>query len=216
MNVTNSADTKALSLRRLGIPMLVGALTGLAAGWGLKQFGGLDWMVNLITPNTISGLILGVFILLTSMVCFVTAFSPEAVARAYKVAPGEDVHEEVSLLKWSAVDGLFYGVFLLALSFAGRLDNLAVGVVMAVSLLAVIAINFYLWRRYDELWREITAHACTTTFIWFHYILLGWAALAILLDGAGFGPVNVVSALLGVFTIATIRATAQRGMANLG
>lgn len=216
MNVTNSADTKALSIRRLGIPMLVGGLTGFAAVWVLKQFGGLDWITNLIEPDTVSGLIMGSFILLTSIVCFVTAFSPEAVARAYKVAPGEDVSEEVSLLKWSAVDGLFYGVFLLTLSFAGRLDNLATGTLMAASLLAVIAINFYLWRRYDELWREITAQACTTTFIWFHYILLGWAVLAILFDGAGFGPVNVVSALLAVFTIATIRATAQRGMANLG
>ena len=78
-----------------------------------------------------------------------------------------------------------------------------------------MATNAYLWHRYDELWREITAQACVITFTLFHYVLMAWAALAVLTDSIGFGPISVLSVLLGIFTGASIYATAKRGMVHM-
>lgn len=213
MNARTQTERKEFSWKRLVLPMAAGGVTGFAA----VRFGHehVEQLVSLIAPDRIAGVAVGFLGLMVAAACFIGTFFPSSVARSYDVAPGEDVSEEISLIRWSALAALFYGLFMLTLSLSALVTPFVAGLSMALSLIGAIATNAYLWRRYDELWREITAQASVITFTLFHYILLAWAALAVLLDGAGFGPVNVVSALLGLFIIASIRATARRGMVHM-
>ncbi len=213
MNTISQTRRKEFSWKRLIIPMVIGGVVGFTAMRLGRSHA--DRLVALVDPDQIAGLVVGLLSLAVALFCFVGAFFPRSVARSYGIAPGEDVSEEASLQRWSALCALFYGLFMLTLSLHHLLGTPLALALMGASLLGAIATNSYLWRRYDELWREITAQACVITFTLFHYILLAWAALAVVLDGAGFEPVNVISALLAVFTIATIRATARRGLANL-
>lgn len=206
-------ERKEFSWKRLLLPMAAGAVTGFA----VVRFGHryVEAMLELVGGDRIAGAAVGFVCLAVAAASFFATFFPSSVARTYDIAPGEDVGEEIALLRWSALAALFYGLFMLALSLSALVATSAAAVLMAVSLAGAVVTNAYLWRRYDELWREITAQASVMTFTVFHYILLAWAALAVLLDGAGFGPVNVVSALLGIFTIASVRATARRGMVHM-
>ncbi len=216
MNATSRQPTAGFNWWRLVIPLLAGGVTGFAVARIVGD--GLEWaqIAEVLPTERLAGAAIGWIALVVAIVCYAVSFSDKAVARSYAVAPDEDLTEEIALLRWSSLSALFYALFMLAMSFEAALSDAAAVAAMAGSLLGAIAVNAYLWRRYDELWREITAQACTVTFTLFHYVLLGWAGLAILLDGdAGFGPVNVTAALLAVFILASIRATARRGMVHM-
>ncbi|MDE0932105.1 MAG: hypothetical protein OSA47_00680 [Novosphingopyxis baekryungensis] len=213
MNTLAATDKKNASWKRLILPMGIGAVAGYTA----MHFGHVpvERFLSGIAPDHLAGMAMGLLALVVALGCFAGSLFPASVARSYGIAPGEDVTDETTLMRWSALCAVFYALFLLTLGFTGQLTGAAAGTFAVIGLIGAVATNAYLWHRYDELWREITAQACVITFTLFHYVLMAWAALAVLTDSIGFGPISVLSVLLGIFTGASIYATAKRGMVHM-
>ena len=183
MNAIARTERKDSSWKRLFLPMGLGAVAGYSA---MRLAGdSVDGVLASVPSDHLAGLGMGLLSLVVALACMVGSFFPASVARSYGVPVGDDVREETSLQRWSALCAAFYAAFMLAIGFSSLLVPALVWAVTIAALLGAIATNAYLWHRYDELWRQITAQACVITFTLFHYVLMAWVALAVLTGWRG-------------------------------
>lgn len=130
-------------------------------------------------------------------------------------ADREAWEDERRLTANSGVGCLLIALFLLLLITARPLGWLAVETAFVLSLLLGVAASWFTWRTWalmDELWRRVSAEA---TVVAFYLVLvpgLAWSLAAHLQLVAPLAPLDWISLILAATLIASVIATARRGM----
>lgn len=191
---------------------------GMFAALSLLEGGdGIDWPVSAI-------ILLGVGFIYALMGAFVGigTLAPRLVGqRLLNVADADEIVEERSNMSASAVGCLTLGAALMLLAYAAGTE--AVGATPRVSVAAAFwvmvavlglftLISLWMWRAFDELWRQLTLEitAITGNLLMFVAIVWGGAAAAGLV--AGPHPLDLVTLSFGLMLLACFLATGRRGM----
>lgn len=215
--------TRAASRRKMAIQALCGGLAGA---------GGLFAAMTLMTPTTGTGeagldwppshiVLIGVGFIYAMMGIFVGlgTLAPRLIGqRMLNVADADEIVEERASMGGSALSCILIGAALMLLAYA-TVDGMAGPVTAAAAfwiLLALLAagtaVSVMMWRRFDELWRQLTLDASAIT----GHILLAlcviWGGAAAAELATGPHPLDLVSAAFGTFLLATFIAAGRRGM----
>jgi hypothetical protein len=212
-----TTDVRAPSWRKMALQALIGALAGaggmLAAMW-LLEGEVLDWQSSQI-------ILVGIGLIYVLMGLFVGlgVLAPRAFGqRILNVADAEEIVEERANMGSSALSCILIGAALALLAYA-TVDGANAPVTAPIAfwfLLALLAIGtaitLPMWRRFDELWRQLTidASALAGNILLALCVVWGGAAAAGLV--AGPHPLDLVSAAFGIFLLATFIVVARRGM----
>lgn len=201
------------------------ALFGAAAGAGgmfaalslLEGGDGIDW-----PPSAI--ILLGVGFIYALMGAFVGigTLAPRLIGqRLLNVADAEEIVEERSNMNASAIGCLALGAALMLLAYAAGTEAAGATPMVSVAaafwtMLAVLGlftlISLWMWRAFDELWRQLTLEitAITGNLLMFVAIVWGGAAAAGIVVGPH--PLDLVSLSFGLMLLACFIATGRRGM----
>ncbi len=129
----------------------------------------------------------------------------------------EEFAEQQPLLRWSAICLLLYAVALFLMALANPLSptpQFGYFWAIAAAILGQLLISIHLWRRYDELYRDVTKIACTVTFSITEVVIFIWAAAALCGNKIGFDPLAVVVTSMAIYWAVTIWFVTKRGMAQ--
>lgn len=211
----------AAGWKKIAVQALFGAIVGaggMFAALSLLEGGnGIDWPGSAV-------ILLGLGFLYALMGAFVGigALAPQLVGqRLLNVADADEIVEERSHLGGSAIGCLALGGGLMLFAYAAGTE--AVGLTPRVSvaaafwmLLAMLGLftllSLWMWRDFDELWRQLTLEitAITGNLMMLVAVLWGGAAAADLV--AGPHPLDLVSLSFGLMLLGCFIATGRRGM----
>lgn len=211
----------AAGWKKIAGQALFGAVVGaggMFAALSLLEGGdGVDWPGSAI-------ILLGVGFVYALMGAFVAigTLAPRTVGqRLLNVADAEEIIEERSNMNASAVGCLVLGAALMLLAYAVGTEaaggtprvSVAVSFWVMVAVLGVFTlISLWMWRAFDELWRQLTLEitAITGNLLMFVAIVWGGAAAAGLIVGPH--PLDLVTLSFGLMLLACFIATGRRGM----
>ncbi|MFC3102041.1 hypothetical protein [Altererythrobacter lauratis] len=123
--------------------------------------------------------------------------------------------DERAITLHSGIGCLLIAVFLMTLIAANPLGLLAAEAAFALCLLIGAAVGWMTWRSWalmDELWRRVSAEA---TVVAFYLVLvpgLAWSLAAHLHLSVPLAPLDWISLILAASLVASVIATARRGM----
>jgi hypothetical protein len=208
------AQTKPPMWRKMAISVSIGGVVGLFATMPLIRLYdsgalGIAGASELITA------FVGLLYLVLAMSVAVGVASPAFGARFLNVEEAEELREQRGALACSAAAMAAIGVMLIVLVLAGsggivpRSAALAAALTLsaATGLLSVMS-----WRRMDELMRNVSNEASS---LMVYLILLvggGWALLARLDYAPAPAPLDWLTMFFGLGLVASVVATARRGM----
>ncbi|WP_439566701.1 hypothetical protein [Sphingopyxis sp.] len=210
--------SKAAGWRKMAMQAVFGAIAGaggmIAVLALVEGQGGLDW-----APSAI--ILLGVGFIYALMGLFVGlgTVAPKLVGqRLLNVADAEEIVEERSSMGASAICCLILGAALMLLAHAVAADAAALVTpaaaywILLVVLGGFTAVSLWMWKSFDELWRQLTVEitAITGNLLMFVAIVWGGAAAAGL--AAGPQPLDLVSLAFGSMLLACFVAASRRGM----
>jgi hypothetical protein len=210
--------SRAASWRKMAIQALCGAIVG-AGGISIVMTlmvgqPGLDWQ-----PSQVVLVGVGFIYLLMGAFVGVGTLAPRLLGqRMLNVADAEEIVDERASMTGSSLSCLAVGAALMLLAYA-TVAGAAPPVTAATAfwiLLALLAAgtatSIFMWRSFDELWRQLTldASAITGNILLVFCALWGGAGAAGIV--AGPHPLDLVSAAFGIFLLATFIAAARRGM----
>ncbi|GEM_PF-1043914 len=212
---------KAAGWRKMAMQAVIGAIAGAGGMFaGLKLVegqGGFDW-----TGSSI--ILFGVGFIYALMGLFVGlgTLAPRLFGqRMLNVADAEEIVEERANMAASAVGCLILGLAVMLLAHAAAADAaggsalvapaLAFWILLTV-LVGFTAISVWMWRSFDELWRQLTVEisAIAGNLLLLVAIIWGGAAAAGL--AAGPHPLDLVSIAFGSLLLACFAGAGWRGM----
>lgn len=211
----------AAGWRKMAMQTIIGAIAGaggmLAVTSLMEWQHGLDWV-----PSQIILVGIGfVYALMGLFVGFGTMAPHLFGQRMLNVADAEEIVEQRSSMGSSALSCLILGAALMLLAYAVTAD--AAGAAAPVTpatayaiLLAVlagfVAASLWMWKNFDELWRQLTVDvsAITGQILMLAGIVWGGAAAAGLTTGPH--PLDLVSLAFGSMLLACFVAAGRRGM----
>jgi hypothetical protein len=211
----------AASWRKMAMQAIIGAIAGaggmLAITALMERQAGLDW-----APSQI--ILVGVGFIYALMGLFVGlgTLAPRLFGqRMLNVADAEEIVEERSSMGSSALSCLILGAVLMLFAYAVTADAAgaaalvtpatAYGILLVV-LAGFVAASLWMWKRFDELWRQLTfdVSAITGNILMLAAIVWGGATAAGLV--AGPHPLDLVSLAFGSMLLACFVAAGRRGM----
>lgn len=215
MDTKQAVDRGGKSTGKTVVQLVVGGLLGYGFILLFDKIIGLKW---LIANNSGAGVVAIVMALMFTMIALIVlamSFSRSLYTynRIYADMDAEEYAGQRPWLRWSAVGMLAIAATLLLLALApdGRPQPLYFAAViggLAVQLLT----NFFLWKRYDELWRQATRDACMVSFCIIETVMLVWAAASLFGLGVAFDPLAVVVVSTAIYTTVSSVLVARRGM----
>lgn len=212
-----TTQVPAISWRKIGLQVLIGAIAGagamIAAMWLLEGHA-LAWQ-----PSQIILAGIGMIYLLMGLFVGLGIAAPAQLGqRLLNVADAEEIVEERANMGGSALTCIAIGAMLALLAYstvAGANTPVTAATafwIMLALLLAGTLASLAMWRRFDELWRQLTidASAIAGNILLSVCVIWGGAAAAGLT--AGPQPLDLVSLAFGSFLLATFIAAGRRGM----
>ncbi|HEY0595543.1 hypothetical protein [Sphingopyxis sp.] len=207
--------------RKMAMQAIAGAVAGaagmLAVTSLMERQAGLDW-----TPSQIILVGIGFIYALMGLFVGLGTVAPRLLGqRMLNVADADEIVEERSNMGSSALGCLIVGAALMLLAYAVTADAAraaalvtpatAYGILLAV-LAGFGAISWAMWRRFDELARQLTVEvsAITGNVLMFVAIIWGGAAAAGLARGPH--PLDLVSLAFGSMLLSSFVAVGRRGM----
>jgi hypothetical protein len=119
------------------------------------------------------------------------------------------------MLVWAALGLLIYGAILGILAMAVGTEGAPNWYALAALMVALAGqwiVNFILWKRYDELYREVTRTACAISYVLIEAMILLWAGLSIFGFQVSFDPMAAVVLLMSISLVTTITVSVRRGI----
>lgn len=210
--------SKAAGWRKMAMQAVFGAIAGaggmVAVLALIEGQGGLDW-----APSSI--ILLGVGFIYALMGLFVGlgTVAPNLVGqRLLNVADAEEIVEERSNMGASAICCLILGAALMLLAHSVAADTAAlVSPAAAYWILLVVlggftVVSLWMWKSFDELWRQLTVEITATTGNLMMLVAIVWGGAAAAGLIAGPQPLDLVSLAFGLLLLACFVVTARRGM----
>lgn len=210
--------SKAAGWRKMAMQAVFGAIAGaggmIAVLTLVEGQGGLDW-----TPSPI--ILLGVGFIYALMGLFVGlgTVAPNLVGqRLLNVADAEEIVEERSSMGASAICCLILGAALMLLAHSVAADPAAlVSPAAAYWILLVVlggftVVSLWMWKSFDELWRQLTIEISAITGNLLMLVAIVWGGAAAAGLAAGPQPLDLVSLAFGLMLLACFVAAGRRGM----
>jgi hypothetical protein len=119
------------------------------------------------------------------------------------------------MLFWAAMGLLAYGLILGITAFSSSNEGAPNWFALAALITALagqLSCSFILWRRYDELYREVTRTACAVSYIVVEAIVIIWAGLTMFGFPVRFDPMAVLVVMMTIALITTITISVRRGL----
>ena len=211
-----TTQVPALSSRKMGLQALAGAVAGAVAMIGamrLLEGEALAWQ-----PSQIILAGIGMIYLLMGLFVGVGIAVPARVGqRLLNVADAEELVEERASMSGSALTCIAIGAILTLLAYS-TVEGATTPVtattafwIMLALLVAGTLVSIAMWRRFDELWRQLTidASAITGNMLLGVCVIWGGAAAAGLAPAPH--PLDLISLAFGSFLLATFIAAGRRG-----
>ncbi|MBU0825515.1 MAG: hypothetical protein KKA44_14915 [Alphaproteobacteria bacterium] len=213
--------SKAAGWRKMAIQAAIGAAAGaggMFAGLQLVEGqGGFDW-----TGSSIFLFGIGLVYALMGVFVGIGTVAPRLFGqRLLNVADAEEIVEERANMAGSAVGCLVLGAAVMLLAHAAAADAAGSAALVAPALafwilLTVLvgftAISVWMWRGFDELWRQLTVEVSALTGNLLLVVLIVWGGAAATGLVAGPQPLDLVSLSFGAMLLACFLAAGRRGM----
>ncbi len=196
-----------------------GAVVGMA-GMGLVILllgGQLEMLADQKLYWNLAGVLLSVMYILVAAIIAIFAANKKMMT----VKPGDEPLSDDEyadtrpMLFWAAIGLLAYGLILGITSFSGSNEGapnwFALAALVAV-LAGQLACSYILWRRYDELYREVTRTACAVSYVIVESVVIIWAGLSLFGFSISFEPMAVLVVMMTVALFTTITVSVRRGL----
>jgi hypothetical protein len=213
------AETRGTEARKKFVQMGLGALFGIAGMIAALWL--LDDQIKLLIDQQKYWHMAALFLAFLHIIFAIIIAANAKFKKLLPAKPGDDPlsDEEFDdmrmMLLWSAIGLLFYGLILVVLAVCEAKEGAPNWYALA-ALVAVMAgqsaSGFVLWRRYDELYREITMTGAAISYIVLETILILWAGLSIFGFVLRFDPISIVVILLTIGFVTTITIAIKRGV----
>lgn len=201
------------------IQVLVGAAFGYGWIFAFDKLIGIKWILENSTGPGLFAFLLATIFSLVAMIVFAMSFSRKLFTfnREYEDMGAEEYAEQRPILRWSALGLLAYAgaFFLLARGNPeGAAPQITYFWCVTAAMMAQLVIGVFLWKRYDELWREVTKEAAAISFTIGEVALFIWAAASIFGLGVTFDPLAVIVFTTATYSVITVYLTVRKGMAK--
>ena len=212
---------KAAGWRKMAMQAVIGAIAGAGGMIGMialiETQGGIDW-----SPSAIILIGVGFIYALMGVFVGVGTIAPRLFGqRLLNVADAEEIVEERANMGASAISCLILGaaLMLLAQAVAAQAAGTAALVSPAMAfwillavLIAFTAVSVWMWRGFDELWRQMTIDISAITGNLLLAVAIIWGGAAAVGLAAGPQPLDLVSIAFGSLLLACFVAAGWRGM----
>ena len=211
---TNEQAAKSKSQKKTLLAMALGASAGFAATFVFLNLLGTDALPEIGLSRELAGLVAIVYLLIGLLMGF-GLMSPKQGAKVLNVEDADEIEEERAQLLPSTLAMLLSGAALMVLALAQPVGPIAMGVALAVYVLAMV-LSVYLslaaQKRQDELMREVGKECAVAAYYLMFAIGGSWAVLAHLDYVAAPAPLDWLTMFWGVTLLAAFVVTARRGM----
>ena len=214
-----TAEAKqALTWRKIALQSVIGFVAG---------GGGMVAVMTLVDPGDspawegshIAMVGVGLVYVIMGLFVGIGVVAPRLIGqRLLNVADAEEIDDERFNLVWSALGCIGIGLALALLAYAATGDPAApIGPVAAFwlfagMLAALTTVSVVMWRRFDELWKQLTIDASAIFGNGLLVILALWGGAASAGIVAGPDPLDLVSLAFGGMLLCTFVAAFRRGM----
>lgn len=210
-------EQKKTTLRKIALPVGVGAVSGFLAAFGITFFSEDIGETGLSASAEIATLVGALYLMVAVFVCLGT-LRPGAGAKLLNVEDADELREMRSLLLVSSYGMGLWGAALIVLALTGPTAPIApvLGISIAAGLFLVG--TYFAVRSYshsDELMMSVNREAAVWGYALVFAFLGGWSALAHVSYLPSPAPLDVLSAFYGMVLIATFIAAGRRGMLNV-
>ena len=156
---------------------------------------------------------------LMSVIVLVMSFSKKLLTYNKNNADmdAEEFAQTQPMLRWSAICLLLYTAALFLMAIANPLSptpQFGYFWGVAAAMVGQMLISIHLWRKYDELYRDVTKVACTVTFAITEVVVFIWATAALCGFKVDFDPLAVVVTSMTIYWVVSIYFITKRGMAQ--
>lgn len=217
MNMEHAKQDSRKSFGKTFIQMLVGGGMGFGSILLFNKFVGVKWLAENVTPaGMIAFAVAGIFIMIAAIV-LIMSFSKKMLTynRISADMDDEEFAETRPINRWSGMGMLIYAAAFIMLALGNSSTEAPQTVyfwAVVVCMVAQLGIGWYLWMRFDELWRDVTKEASAISFTIIEIVLFVWAAASIFGFGISFDPLAVVVTTTSIYTLITVLLTARKGM----
>jgi hypothetical protein len=203
--------------RKIALQMIGGALFGLLAIKALDDAVDLGLLFKMMSGPEIIAFTFSIMFALVALIVLGMSLSRTLFMTNHRHEDTSDAeYSDVKpMLRWSSISLLLYAGTMLLLAMAGQADadqKLMIFWGVVATMVAQTAIGFYLWRRYDELYRGVTRDSCAATFVVSEILLFVWGAATLCGLPIIFDPLAVIVAIAAVYWAASIWYISKRGM----
>lgn len=215
MNAKQVEERSGKSAGKTAIQLIVGGLLGYGFILLLDKVVGLKTLIASTSGAGVAAIVMALIFTLIALIVLAMSLSKSLFTynRIYADMDAKEFAGQRPALRWSAVGMLAIAATLVLLAvapdgqpqpgyFAAVIGGLAVQMVS----------NVFLWRRYDELWRQATKDACMVSFCIIETVILIWAAASLFGLGVAFDPLAVVVVSMAIYTSVSSVLVARRGM----
>ncbi len=208
-------------LTQLGVGALIG---GAGMGAFILLF---DTILSGFIDKKLYWNLAAVFLSVLYIILGVTVALIASDKKMMNVKPGQEPisDEEFSdtrpIFFWASIGLIVYGAILAILALSSGIfgSTSIAGMQNWVALAALLFViagqwlcNFILWRRYDELYRDVTRTACAISYIFLESTILIWAGLTIFGFSVRFDPMAIVVVMMTISLITTMTVSIKRGL----
>lgn len=208
---------KKSNTKKLIMQMIFGGAIGFFSMLGLDYLVDLENFFEVLSITEIAALVLSLIYSLVALIVLAMSGSRSVFMLNYKNEGTSEAEfgETKPMLFWSSIYLLIYAAAIALMALGGQYDagqQMACFWGVVIAMVAQTAISVHLWKRYDELYRDVTKESCAAAFVVAEFILFIWAAAAIFGFKITFEPLAVIVVITGVYWAASIWFIARRGM----
>jgi hypothetical protein len=206
-------------LTRYALQTGVGAIIGMAGMSAIILLLGatLKNMAERALYWNLAAAVLAALYILVALVLILLSANKKMVATKPGDEPlSDDEYKNTrTLFFWAALGMFAYGLILGITAFYGKDTGGPNWFALAALCCAVAgqwACSYILWRRYDELYREVTRTACAISYVVVEVLIVLWAGLTLFGFPVRFDPMAVLVVMMTISFVTTLTVSLRRGV----
>ncbi len=204
---------------RYAVQTGVGAIIGMAGMSAIILLLG-DTFENMAEQAlywNLAAILLAALYILVALVLMLLSANKKMVATKPGDEPlSDDEYKDTrTLFFWAALGMLAYGLILGITAIYGK-DAGGPNWFALATLCSAVAgqwtCSYILWRRYDELYREVTRTACAVSYVMVEIMIVVWAGLTLFGFSVRFDPMAVLVIMMTISLVTTLTVSLRHGV----